>query len=102
MQPPRAPWSAPLQTAPQVARDLATMGYTPTGDGNGGGAQQPLAPGETREVNVCAEAGRCTAVAAIAGRGVAGVRLEVFDAHGDLTARGARHGGAEHVEWETD
>ncbi len=94
----RLAWGARAEsldaTAPQVARDLTTMGYTPTGDANGRGAQQPLAPGETREVAVRAEAGRCTAVAAIAGRGVAGVRVEVFDARGDLTARGARHGAA--------
>jgi hypothetical protein len=82
------------RSAPLVARDLATMGYTPTGDASGRGVSHTLSPGESRETVVRAEAGRCTAVAAVAGRGVGTLRLEVFDARGELAARGARHGSA--------
>ncbi len=94
----RTAWGASADTVertePEVARDLGTMGFTPTSDAAGRGVSHALAPGESRETPVRAEAGRCTAVAAVAGRGVGGVRVEVFDAHGDLTARGARHGAA--------
>lgn len=94
----RTAWGARADTlehtAPEVARDLGAMGFAPTTDAAGRGVSHALTPGESRETAVRAEAGRCTAVAAVAGRGVGAVRVEVFDARGDLAARGARHGAA--------
>jgi hypothetical protein len=80
------------QAAPQVLRTLATMGFTPTPE-----APRPaetLGAGESRERELRAEAGRCTLVAAIGGRGLGGLRIELFTRDGDLVARGAQHGSA--------
>ncbi len=94
----RVAWGAQAMAledvVPAVTRDLAALGYTPTRDAQGNGAVQSLGAGESREITVRAEASKCTAIAAIAGRGVSGVSVEVFDARGDLLARGRRQGAA--------
>ncbi|MFO0608931.1 MAG: hypothetical protein U0324_37540 [Polyangiales bacterium] len=94
----RLAWEAraePLaQTAPAAVARLAAAGYVPGADRLGRGVTAVLGPGESREETVEAPAGRCTAVAAFLGRGVAGARVEVFDARGELVARGPQRGGA--------
>jgi hypothetical protein len=82
------------QTAPAAIARLAATGYVPGADRLGRGVTVTLGPGESREETVVAPAGRCTAVAAFVGRGVAGARVELFDAQGELVARGPQRGGA--------
>jgi hypothetical protein len=94
----RLAWGAraePLtQTVPAVVARFAAAGYIPSTDRLGRGVTVTFAPGESREERVEAPAGRCTAVAAILGRGVAGVRVEVFDLRGELVARGLQRSNA--------
>lgn len=82
------------QTVPTAVARLAAAGYVPTGDRLGRGVSVALVPGESREEAVAVPAGRCTAVAAFIGRGLAGARVEVFDAAGELVARGIERGGS--------
>jgi hypothetical protein len=82
------------QTAPAAIARLAATGFAPGADRLGRGVTATLGPGESREEAVQAPAGRCTAVAAFLGRGVAGARVELFDAQGELVARGPQRGGA--------
>ncbi|MEI8259824.1 MAG: hypothetical protein WCJ30_29555, partial [Deltaproteobacteria bacterium] len=51
-------------------------------------ASFPLAPGEARTQRVTVEAGRCTAIAAVIGRGLGRASLDVHAANGDFVARG--------------
>ncbi len=48
-----------------------------------------LSPGEARTQRVSVEAGRCTAIAAVIGRGLGRASLDVHAANGDFVARGS-------------
>ncbi len=89
----RTAWGAsavPLAEAETAAaRALAAMGYATAAHRQA----LTLAPGELREVSVTLEPGRCTAVAATAGRGLGRLALELVDRGGDRLARGAFRAG---------
>lgn len=90
----RMSWGAsatPLaQAIEDTTRALTTAGFTRTGTFT----RWTLSPAEAREESVMLEGGRCAVIAAVAGRGVGALRLEVFDAAGERLARGRPLGGA--------
>src|SRR4029079_10705453 len=47
-----------------------------------------FSPGESREARITLEGGRCTAIAAIVGRGLGRMQLSIPDAAGEFLARG--------------
>jgi hypothetical protein len=77
---------------PVVVRRLGSLGYAPAaGTPLGRGQTQTFAAGESREFRVATSPGRCMAVAAVGGRGLGRMRVDLYDPSGELVARGARH-----------
>jgi hypothetical protein len=90
----RMAWQAsatPLAQALDATRSLLeAQGYAHPATS----ATSSFAPGESREQRVTLEAGHCTAIAAVVGRGLGRVSLAAHTANGDFLARGTFHGAA--------
>ncbi len=90
----RLAWAAsarPLQEVePDVLQGLHAMGYAQTVARE----SVTLAPSEAHDLAFTPAAGRCTAVAAIAGRGLGRLGVDVFNPAGDRVGVGASRDGA--------
>lgn len=90
----RVAWGASavsLQQAVQSTRQsLSAQGFNPVGNA----IPMTFAPGESRDASIPLEPGRCTAVAAIPGRGLGRMQLSVHDREGNFLARGVARTGA--------